>query len=209
MSDQIEYFYSAHSAFAYLGSARLMQIARAAGRRLVHRPVHLGPVIAAVGAGTFAERTQPHIKYYFGREILRWAEYRKVPVIDYRPTFHDEDMTLPSCLLIAAQQLELDVDALAHGMLEAHWRDDADISVTGVLEKLMASLNMDAKALFAAATAPEILRQYQANTTEAIERSVFGSPTYFIDGDMFYGQDHLELVERALATPFAGDWPRK
>ena len=43
---------------------------------------------------------------------------------------------------------------------------------------------------------------------QAIDRSVFGSPTYFVDGDMFYGQDHLEMVERALERPFAGAWPR-
>ena len=48
---------------------------------------------------------------------------------------------------------------------------------------------------------------YTANTEEAIRRSVFGSPTYFVDGDMFYGQDRLELVERALKMPFAGNWP--
>jgi 2-hydroxychromene-2-carboxylate isomerase len=47
-----------------------------------------------------------------------------------------------------------------------------------------------------------------SNTEEAINRSVFGSPTYFVDGDMFYGQDHLEIVERALQQPFAGRWPR-
>ena len=45
-----------------------------------------------------------------------------------------------------------------------------------------------------------------ANTAEAIERSVFGSPTYFIDGDMFYGQDRLEQVERAISQPFAKVW---
>jgi 2-hydroxychromene-2-carboxylate isomerase len=49
---------------------------------------------------------------------------------------------------------------------------------------------------------------FHANTEEAVQRSVFGSPTYFVDGDMFYGQDRLELVERALRTPFAGKWPR-
>ena len=43
-------------------------------------------------------------------------------------------------------------------------------------------------------------------TEEAIRRSVFGSPTNFVDGDMFYGQDRLELVERALVKPFAGCW---
>jgi 2-hydroxychromene-2-carboxylate isomerase len=48
---------------------------------------------------------------------------------------------------------------------------------------------------------------YKANTQEAIDRSVFGSPTYFVGDDMFYGQDHLDLVERALVKPYAGSWP--
>ena len=59
----------------------------------------------------------------------------------------------------------------------------------------------------AAALDPEIQAIYAANNEEAIRRSVFGSPTFFIDGDMFYGQDQLDLVERALEKPFAGTWP--
>ena len=45
------------------------------------------------------------------------------------------------------------------------------------------------------------------NTQEAIDRSVFGSPTYFVDGDMFYGQDRLELVARAMERAFKDTWP--
>ena len=62
--------------------------------------------------------------------------------------------------------------------------------------------------MLAAAATPELLAAYEANTVEAIDRAVLGSPTYFVDGDMFYGQDHLELVERALSRPFAGTWPK-
>ena len=51
--------------------------------------------------------------------------------------------------------------------------------------------------------APEVIAEYETNTNTAIEQSVFGSPTYFVDGDMFYGQDNLCLVERALSKPFA------
>ena len=51
--------------------------------------------------------------------------------------------------------------------------------------------------------APEVIAEYEANTNTAIKHSVFGSPTYFVDGDMFYGQDNLCLVERALSQPFA------
>ncbi len=57
---EIEYFYSAHSAFAYLGSARLMEIARAAGRHIVHKPVDLRRVVAEAGAGPTAERGTAH-----------------------------------------------------------------------------------------------------------------------------------------------------
>ncbi|MEL0018327.1 MAG: DsbA family protein, partial [Rickettsiales bacterium] len=103
----------------------------------------------------------------------------------------------------------VDVDALAHRMLEAHWRDDADLADPGTLSRLAREAGIQApEMLLAAATSPEVAAIYEANTAEAIERSVFGSPTYFVDGDMFYGQDHLELVARALKQPFQGVWPR-
>lgn len=196
--NSIEYFYSAHSAYAYIGSKRVMEIAAAAGRKLLHKPIHLGPVVSAVGGKTFAERTPQHVAYFFGREIERWAGFRNVPIIDFRPTYHDEDMTLASCMLIAAQDQGLDVDGLAHMILEVHWRDDADISDPSVLRELVSSLGMDAAGLVESANSDAVQQAYRQNTTEAIERSVFGSPTYFIDGDMHYGQDHLELVERAV-----------
>ena len=69
----IEYFYAAHSAFAYLGSARFLEIARMAGREIVHRPFDLDRAIETVGAGPFRERSKAHVAYFFGREIQRWS----------------------------------------------------------------------------------------------------------------------------------------
>ena len=151
---EIEYFYSAHSAFAYLGSRRFMEIAAAAGRKIVHKPYYLNRGIAGVGSVPTRERPQNHRAYYFRREIDRWSEHREAPVMPGYPTHHWADMTLANCMLIAA------------------------------------------------ANTIEIAEIYGANTDEVIKRSVFGSPTYFVDGDMFYGQDHLEMVERALERPY-------
>lgn len=67
----IEYFYSAHSAFVYLGSARFMEIAAAVGRRIVHKPMDLHRVVEAGGAGPTRTRSKAHRAYYFGREIER------------------------------------------------------------------------------------------------------------------------------------------
>lgn len=110
-------------------------------------------------------------------------------------------------MLIAGLLQGLDMDALAHRLLEGHWRDDADLADVETLARLGREAGVDPAPLLDAARSPDVTAQYEANTAEAIERSVFGSPTYFVDRDMFYGQDHLELIARALETPFKGAWP--
>ena len=204
----IEYFYSAHSLFAYFGAARLTEIAAAAGRTVAHRPMDLHKVMEGIGATPFSARSKAHYAYFFGHEEERWAEYRGAPILDHRPTHHDNDTTLANCMLIAGLEQGIDIGALSHRILEAHWRDDADFADAGTLAALAKEVGVDAAPLLDAARSPQIAALYEKNTEEAIARSVFGSPTYFVDGDMFYGQDRLEMVERALAQPFAGDWPR-
>ena len=110
-------------------------------------------------------------------------------------------------MLIAGLEQGLDIGPLAHRMLEAHWRDDADLDNRNTLSAISSEVGLDPKPLLDTALASKTQAIYEANTKEAIERSVFGSPTYFVGGDMFYGQDHLELVQRALIKPFSGTWP--
>jgi 2-hydroxychromene-2-carboxylate isomerase len=204
---EVEYFYAAHSAFAYLGSARFRAIVAAAGRRIAHRPVDLRRVVAEAGAVPFGRRTRAHAAYYFGREIERWSEERGAPWLGRIPTHHANDITLPNCMLIAGLVRGIEIDDLAHAMLEAHWRDDADLADRDTLAAIGRGAGVDPLPLLDLALSPEVKTIYQANTDEAIRRSVFGSPTYFVDGDMFYGQDRLDMVERALRKPYAGVWP--
>ncbi len=206
MSD-IEYFYSAHSSFAYLGSARLMEIAETTDSRIIHRPINLNRVVDATGPGWSGDRTAARRDYFFGRDKLHWSEFRRVPIIDYRPTHHDADMTLANGMVIAGLHRDINMDRMAHAMLEAHWRDDADLADRITLTALGLAVGLDPEPLLDSALSPETRAAYEANIEEAISRSVFGSPTYFVDGDMFYGQDRLDLVERAVAKPFTGTWP--
>ena len=201
---EIEYYYAAYSAYAHLGHRRLLEIAAAGGHTVRHVPFDLRVVLDAIGAPNFRTRTRPHVQYFFGRDMERWAELRGVEMMARRPTHHDNDITLPNCTLIAAMHQGHDVGRLAGRMLEAHWRDDADLASPDDLAAIARDVGLDPAPLLAGAGAPEVLAEYRANTDEAIRRNVFGSPAYFACGDMFYGQDHLEMLERALAKPFAG-----
>ncbi|WP_299502784.1 2-hydroxychromene-2-carboxylate isomerase [uncultured Roseobacter sp.] len=199
----IEYFYSCHSVFAYLGAWRLAEIADEKGAKVIHRPFDLDPVMVAAGSPPFKARSKAHKAYYFGREIMRWAEYRDLPWIKRRPKHHDNPLALGNGAIIAAQSAGLDVDALSRALLQAHWRDDADQADPQMISGVASSLGLDGDALLYAARSEETQQQHDANTADAIRLGVFGSPTYFVDGDMFYGQDRLELVARALEQPFS------
>lgn len=203
-SSQVEYFYSAHSAYAYIGSAKLRDLCRRHQCSLVHRPFNLMPVIEQSGSVPLEKRTPAQLVYYFGRQIARWAEFRDVPISSSMPTHHLNPLELPNGMLIAAAEQGADVDSLAHALLQAHWCDDLDLADAAGLAATAKSAGIDPEPLLAVALSSEIQAIHEQNTQEAIVRGVFGSPTYFVDGDMFYGQDHLELVERALVRPFSG-----
>ena len=123
---EIEYFYSAHSGYAYIGSAKFMQIAADGGHTIVHRPMDLRAVVAVTGPGPTNSLTPQRRAYFSGREIERWAEARGIGILA-RPTHHDNGIALSNGMLIAGLQQGVDIGALAHRLLEGHWRDDADL----------------------------------------------------------------------------------
>ena len=95
-----------------------------------------------------------------------------------------------------------DVDAMAHALLAAHWVEDADLSNPIHLAQVAAQLGQEPQTLLARAASTDVQAQLAANTAEAQQFGIMGSPTYIVDGDPFYGQDRLEMVELALGKPF-------
>lgn len=197
----IDYFYSVRSVYAYFGSKRIAALARRFGRTLQHRPVDLSRVVPAAGSLPFSQRSATLRAYQFGRELERWSEWLDLPVI-IEPKHHYGDRDLPSGLVLVAQQQGQDVDALSDAILTALWRDDRDIADRDVLSQIAESVGIDAAPLLDRALAPETMAEFVASTDEAIRIGVLGSPTYVVDGELFYGQDRLMFVERHLERPF-------
>jgi len=202
----IEYYYAAHSAFAYIGDERLHEIAAASGSRVIHKPFDLRRLMAAIG-GASNSSTPQRRAYFSRREIERWAAYRNLPIMGGIPATHANDITLANCTLIAAAEAGADIDALAFAVMQAHWRDAADLADAGTLVKIGEGIGIAAGPLVEAAATESIRAIYDSNTEAAVSRPMFGSPTYIVAGDMFYGQDRLELVAEALHKPFPNTWP--
>ncbi|MEL6967767.1 MAG: DsbA family protein [Pseudomonadota bacterium] len=207
----LEVFYSAHSAFAFIGFPAMAALAAKYGLRVSHRLMELSPVMEAGGAQKFADRSTAHKDYFFGTEVDRWAAHRGLPIVNHRPTHHDADYGFAAKLILAAQALQhqatdvnadaLHADALAFAILQFHWQDDGDLSDEAALIDHLEAAGFPLGSAVETARSPDIASRYAQNTKEAIERSVFGSPTYFVNGEMFYGQDRLDLIDWRLSQP--------
>ncbi|MEN9774342.1 MAG: hypothetical protein RL322_1412 [Pseudomonadota bacterium] len=197
----IECFYSVRSVYAYFGLPRIALLARQYGRRLIHRPIDLSRVVPAFGSQPFGERGARGRALQFRTEVWRWSQFLDMPV-RLEPVHHHGDRNLPSCFILAAQEEGLDADALAVALLTALWRDDQDIADPAVLQSIAAGCGADGESLRVRAQSARLQDAFEACTQRAIDNGVPGSPSFLVDGELFYGQDRLMFVERHLSRPF-------
>ena len=181
----IEYFYATHSVYAYLGASTFSTITSKSDHIIIHKPYNLPEAITGIGSTNIGDRTEAHLDYFFRREIERWSEYREVPIKTFLPTHHFNSLVPSSAMIIAGIELGLEIDTLAHTMMKFHWLYDADLADKETLKKIANSIGIDPMPLLALSETEDILKAFKANTVEAIDRSIFGSPTYIVDGDRF------------------------
>jgi len=107
--------------------------------------------------------------------------------------------------VLAAQRLGLDANLLSAAILRALWRDDWGIADEAVLRSLAIECSMEPEPVLELALSADIQRQFKECTARAIEVGVPGSPTYCVDGQLFYRQDRLMFVEHQLKQGFRQD----
>jgi 2-hydroxychromene-2-carboxylate isomerase len=85
-------------------------------------------------------------------------------------------------------------------LLRGCWTEERNLGDAATLAAIASECGLDGAALVDAAQAPPADEEYARLTQEAMERQVFGAPTYYYKGEPFWGQDRLEFLERALAA---------
>jgi carboxymethylenebutenolidase len=194
----VDYYLGITSPWAYMGHDRLREIARRTGARINVLPVDLGGKIFPVSGGLPVSKRAPQRLAYRLLELKRFSEYLGIPLTPqpkYFPTSSDE----AARLVIAVDRkdgTELALD-LARTIMQALWTDDRNIDDAKVLSELLDKHGLPAERIDDAHS-QSVCEQYEADSQKAIEVGVFGSPTYVIDGEMFWGQDRLDFVERRL-----------
>jgi len=187
------------SPWTYLGHQRLLDLCAARSIPIRMMPIDLGKVFPQSGGLPLPQRA-PQRQTYRLVELARWRDVTGLP-LNVQPRFFPVSGDDAALVLIGAQLHHGDLAALdlAGRVLRAVWAEERNIADPQVMAALISEAGLNAAAI--AARRHDASARYEAHTQEAIARQVFGAPWYVWRDEPFWGQDRLDLLERALDLP--------
>lgn len=197
MPHTVDYYFATVSPWAYLGHARFTRILADTGSAVRIKPMDLGAIFPISGGLPLGKRA-PQRQAYRLVELKRFSDWLGVPLVP-QPAFFPVNGDAAARLIIATDAAQGPAAALdlAGRVGAAIWAEQRNVADPAVLASLLAEAGLD-PTLMQQADAPAASARYADITREATELGVFGAPTYAIDGELFWGQDRLDFVERRL-----------
>lgn len=193
----VDYYLATVSPWAYLGHARLVAMTRAAGATVRVKPMDLGEIFPVTGGLPLAKRSPQRLAYRLV-ELQRFSRHLGVPLVP-QPAHFPVNGNAAALLIIATDEV-VGADAaldLAGRVGAAIWTEQRNVADPAVLQALLVEAGLPAS-LTERAADPATAARYAAYTAEALAKGVFGAPSYMIEGEVFWGQDRLDFVERRL-----------
>jgi 2-hydroxychromene-2-carboxylate isomerase len=197
MPRTIDYYFTPQSPWTYLGHSRFAAIAHAAGAAVRVRPIDFGAVFPVSGGLPLGKRA-PQRQAYRLVELARFSHHLDIP-LNVKPKFFPVASDDASKLIIAVDLHDGGETAMKFcgAVFAAVWVQERNIADPALLETLAAECGLPAKRV-EQSQSQAVQERYEDYTQQAIDAGVFGAPSYVIDGEIFWGQDRLDFLERAL-----------
>ena len=187
---------STSSPWTYLGSQLITEMARSSGFEINIYPVNFGQIFPVSGGLPLPKRA-PQRQAYRLMELQRWKKKRG-SIMHIEPSNFPSTNPISSLCIIAARENGNDALILANAILAALWEDDRNIDDPDVLKNICFENELDGNQILTTAETTKIAKLFETDTQEAIQKGVFGAPTYLIEGEIFWGQDRLDFVSEKL-----------
>jgi 2-hydroxychromene-2-carboxylate isomerase len=195
MTKSVEFYFDFGSPASYLAYTQLPALCFDAGATLVWKPMLLGGVFQATG--NHSPATIPAKGAYTFTDFDRFAKRYGVP-LKQNPYFPINTLTLmrgaAGLQLREPARFEPYMDAI----FRAIWVDAQNLNDPAIVAAVLQAAGFDAAALLTLSQEPEVKERLKVATQQAVERGVFGAPTFFVGDQMFWGQDRLDFVKEAL-----------
>jgi 2-hydroxychromene-2-carboxylate isomerase len=190
----VDFFFDFISPYTYLARTRRDGIAARTGARFKMWPMHILNLMKIVG-NTPTTVVCSNKRKYAGQDIGRWCARYQVPFKVNPHLRGDHGLTLRGALVVQEMNLE---DRYNGAMFSAFWTDAVNINDRAELVRHLEAAGLEGSAILKKAEETEYAKRLEANTQLAAERGAFGSPTFIVGDDVFFGNDRLDFLEESL-----------
>ena len=200
MSHSVDYYFAPQSPWAYLGHQRFQNILKKSGASVRVMPFDLGGKVFPISGGLPLGQRAPQRQAYRLTELERFSKWLGAP-LHLKPTFFPVSGDDAAKLIIAVD-MAMGADAamnISGAILSAVWSQQRNIADEKTLAELLHEQHLPVACL-EQTYSQAVHERYESYTQMAIDAGVFGAPSYVLDGEIFWGQDRLDFVERALAV---------
>jgi len=198
MPRQIDYYFSLQSPWAYIGHKAFRDVVAAYDLKVNHKPVVLVDLFSETGGLPLLKR-HPVRQRYRMVELQRWRDKRGLH-FHLQPKNWPFNARLADGLVIAAIEAGHDPDRFMRRAFAAVWEDELNLADGATLIRLADESGLPGMALAGRSASDHISKVYEQNRQDALAADVFGSPAYVLDGEVFWGQDRIELLVDALKS---------
>jgi 2-hydroxychromene-2-carboxylate isomerase len=200
VSHSVDYYFAPQSPWAYLGHQRFHNILKKSGASVRVMPFDLGGKVFPISGGLPLGQRAPQRQAYRLTELERFSKWLGAP-LHLKPTFFPVSGDDAAKLIIAVD-IAMGADAamnISGAILSAVWSQQRNIADEKTLAELLHEQHLPVACL-EQTYSQAVHERYESYTQMAIDAGVFGAPSYVLDGEIFWGQDRLDFVERALAV---------
>jgi 2-hydroxychromene-2-carboxylate isomerase len=190
VSKSVEFFFDYVSPYSYLADFQLTLFNNI---EIIYRPMLLGAVMQATN--NKPPGIIPSKGAYIAKDLELWSRHYGIP---FRLNSIFPQNTLTALRLAIACQREDNFQLIHQALFKAMFVDNLDLSNTDILRDILNQQQLDSDELIIKATESSIKEELKRNTNEAVARGAFGAPTFFIDGEMFFGNDRLDFIRTKL-----------
>lgn len=194
----IDYYFYGASPFTYLGNGAIRAVADKHGATLNYKPVNLMGLWEISGAVPPAQRPPVRQRYRL-LELQRISQMRERPV-NLKPAHFPVDMTLADSCVIAIAERGKNPHAFLDAVGKGVWLNEADLSNEAEIADRLAAADFDPDTIINAAQSDDTAAIRAANTQAAIDADAVGVPAYVLNGEVFWGQDRIDLLDHALTS---------
>jgi 2-hydroxychromene-2-carboxylate isomerase len=196
MPRRIDYYFSLTSPWAYIGHGIFLDVVSTYDCTVNYKPVVLAELFSETGGLPLVKR-HPVRQRYRMFELQRWRDKRGLH-FNLRPAFSPFDGRLADGVVIAMIEAGHDPDAFMRRAFSGIFQQQLNLADTATIVRLVDESGLPGESLVRRAGSDSVRAAYEQNRQDALAADVFGSPAYVLDGEVFWGQDRIELLADAL-----------